>query len=244
MTRRKVFIANWKMNKTINDALSFVKGLTTKSYDSDILIAAPYTIIAKAADAARGSKIEIGAQNMHDELEGAYTGEISAGMLLDAGAKFVLIGHSERRIHFQESNEFINKKLKRALEVGLKPVLCIGETLDERENSDTDEVLKTQLEECLSEIDDLSKIILAYEPVWAIGTGVVATIDQASTVHAFCRNWVSEHRSKQAAERLAILYGGSVKPDNIKALMAVADIDGALVGGASLKLETFTQIIT
>ena len=202
----------------------------------------PFTALFTASEAAEGTSIMIGAQNMHDAEEGAFTGEISSRMLQDAGSRFVLIGHSERRHLFGESNAFIARKLKRALASGLKPILCIGETEAEREQGRTQEVLNRQLLESLP--DHPADLILAYEPVWAIGTGKTATAEIAEEAHAFCRSFLSEKWGASAARKIPILYGGSVKPDNIKGLTQKPNINGALVGGASLNPQTFAEIIS
>lgn len=243
MIKSKLFIANWKMHKTTKDAIEFVRGLNPSN--GKIIIAPPFTLLETLKNELGSKQVAIAAQNFYYEDDGAYTGEISASMLLDLNVSYVLIGHSERRHLFNESNEDINKKIKKALKVGLIPILCIGETLDERNNHETEEVLKLQLEECLQDVSPeyIEKIIVAYEPIWAIGSGLVATSEQAEKVHAFIRKWIKDHRSQKASEVLPILYGGSVKPDNIKSLLACADIDGVLVGGASLDVITFNKII-
>ena len=245
MTRSKLFVANWKMHKTSAEAIEFVKWLQIDTIGR-VIIAPPFTLLAKLNDELKNKNIALCAQNFYFEDNGAFTGEISASMLLDLGVRYVLIGHSERRRYFYEDNHLINKKIKKALQSGLIPILCIGETLDERNAHETEEVLKTQLEECLEGIspDESSSVIIAYEPVWAIGTGLVATVDQAEKTHAFIRNWIKDHKSEKTAEYIAILYGGSVKPDNIDSLLKTKDIDGVLVGGASLDVLSFNKIIS
>lgn len=235
MARTRLIAGNWKMYKTVPEAVEFVKTLAPLVADSqaEVLLAVPYTAIAAAAEAAAGTNILIGAQNMNDASEGAFTGEIAARMLVDAGAKFVILGHSERRHVFGESDEFVNRKVKRALADGLRPIVCVGETLKQREAGQTDEVLEGQVEGSLRGIGG-ANFVLAYEPVWAIGTGKSATPEQAEKEHAFLRGIVGEHQ---------ILYGGSVKPENASALLAQEDIDGLLVGGASLAPESFAQIV-
>ena len=187
----------------------------------------------------------IGAQNIHDQIEGAFTGEVSARMIKECGARFCIIGHSERREYFQESNLLINRKVKRALKEKIMPILCIGETLQEREGGLVEATLKTQLEECLMSLteEEVKQIVIAYEPVWAIGTGKTATKDEAQDVHAFIRNYMKDSMGRTVADDLPILYGGSVKPENISSLMVEPDIDGALVGGASLDVTSFAQIV-
>jgi triosephosphate isomerase len=248
MKSREVVIAgNWKMYKTIEETRSFIQELVALGGNSaaSVFLAVPFTALAAASNAAKGSFIQVGAQNMHDALEGAFTGEISGKMLLDAGAHFVILGHSERRHLFGETDEFINKKLKTALKLGLRPILCIGETLQQREQNQTEKVLQNQLEKSLSGLteNDISKILIAYEPVWAIGTGLTATPEQAEEMHLFCRRFVANKWGDAAANNLSILYGGSVKPENTKALMEQENIDGVLVGGASLAADSFNKII-
>lgn len=246
--KRPVIIAgNWKMHKNIEDAVAFVQELAPAIEEGGpaVYIAAPYTAIQPVSEAAKGGPITIGAQNMNDATEGAFTGEIAALMIQDAGAQFVLLGHSERRHLFNETNALINRKVQRALEVGLQPILCVGETLDEKDAGKTEEVLTAQIKESLANIDKkaLAPLILAYEPVWAIGTGKSATPKEAQAAHKFCRDLFAEEWGKRPASALPILYGGSVTPDNAHELLEQADIDGVLVGGASLEAETFAKII-
>jgi triosephosphate isomerase len=246
MAGREIVIAgNWKMHKTTDEAVAYVKELIplVEGVKAKVYLAVPFTAIYSVAEAAKGSNVVIGAQNMNDATEGAFTGEIAARMLLDAGAQFVILGHSERRHVFGEDNAFVNRKVKRALEEKIQPILCIGETLEQREADKTEEVLKSQLLESLSEVESLENVIIAYEPVWAIGTGVTATPDQAQEAHAFCRSVIESEWGKSAAKEIVIQYGGSVKPDNAKTLLDQADIDGLLVGGASLTPEIFSQIV-
>ena len=249
MANRKPCIAgNWKMYKTNEEALALIdalKGLVTGVDDVDILVAPPFTALTVIADQIRGSNIQLAAQNLHWEPEGAYTGEISAGMLLSAGCTHVIIGHSERRQYFGETNATVNRKIKAALPHGLTPIFCIGESLEEREAEKTFSILDKQLSEGLEGIaaDDIEKIIIAYEPVWAIGTGKTASDQQAQEVHHFIRNYVSDLYGKDIANVVRILYGGSVKPNNIAGLMAQPDVDGALVGGASLTAPSFAGIV-
>ncbi|MCB1180786.1 MAG: triose-phosphate isomerase [Chlamydiia bacterium] len=246
--RREVVIAgNWKMYKNRNEAMHFIETLAPLVKESQVLIylSVPFTAIASCVELVKklDSSIMIGAQNMHDAKEGAFTGEIAAEMLKDVGASFVILGHSERRLHFGESNEFINKKVHKALESGLRPILCVGETLEERERMKT--ILEEQISKSLADLsaDMIKPLILAYEPVWAVGTGKVACPSEAEEAHAFCRKVLSEQFGDEIASMLPILYGGSVKPENSAVLLEENDIDGLLVGGASLSAEVFNQII-
>jgi len=245
---RKPFIAgNWKMNKVSKESMELVNSLKRELVDLeevDIAVCPPYTALADVSDLLLDSSIKLGAQNLYWEEKGAFTGEVSPLMLKDMGCDFVIIGHSERRKYFSETDENINKKIKVALRVGLLPIFCIGETLDQRVAQKTMDVIKSQLQGGLKEIgeDILSKITIAYEPVWAIGTGRTATPQQAQEVHSFIRGWIKENYSQGLSENIRILYGGSVKPSNVGELMQQQDIDGSLVGGASLESETFAQI--
>ena len=248
MAQRPVVIAgNWKMYKTIEETKAFVQKLipAVKNTDRQVYLAVPFTAIKPAAEEAAGTNIVIGAQNMNDAREGAFTGEIAGKMLVDAGAKFVLLGHSERRKLFGETSEFINKKVKRALMEGLQPIVCVGETLEEREAGKAEQVLDEQLSQTLNEIqaEQIGKLILAYEPVWAIGTGRTATPAQAEQMHQFCREFVSKKWGPEVAEKMVVLYGGSVRPENVAELIEQPDIDGVLVGGASLSPESFSEIV-
>jgi triosephosphate isomerase len=238
-----LIIGNWKMYKTAQEAQEFLAALLPLIEKSPVKVglAVPFT----ALHAMQTRSVWIGAQNMHDALEGAFTGEISARMLKEAGAGFVLLGHSERRQIFQESNAFIQKKAKRALQEGLIPVLCVGETEQERERGKTQEVLLKQLNECLADLskEELQKCLLAYEPVWAIGTGKSATPEMAEEAHLICRNFISEKCGRDLAQNIPILYGGSVKPDNVRTLLKMPNINGALVGGASLTVSSFAELI-
>lgn len=245
---RSVIIAgNWKMYKTIEEAVAFVKELIplVEHHAALVYLAVPFTAIKSVADAAKGSPLMIGAQNMNDASEGAFTGEIAGKMLKDAGAKFVILGHSERRRFFHETNSFINKKIKRALLDNLQVILCIGETRDQREAGKTHEVLAAQIDEGLEGIteEQLERVILAYEPVWAIGMPQPADADTAEEAQAFCRKKIGEKWGEKSAEQMVIQYGGSVKPDNAKEFLDQPDIDGLLVGGASLSVEDFSKII-
>jgi triosephosphate isomerase len=219
--------------------------LVARSTHCDILVAPPYTALAAAVESAKGTAISIAAQNMHWEAEGAFTGEVSAGMIVEAGCRAVLIAHSERRQFFGETDEGANKKVKAALAAGLTPILCVGETLAEREGRRTEEVLERQFRGGTAALTgaEFSRIILAYEPVWAIGTGRTATPEMAADAHRFLRQQAAAGFAPERAAGLRILYGGSVKPDNCKGLMAQVEIDGALVGGASLNAEAFASIV-
>lgn len=237
-----IVIANWKMYKTGAEAAAFVKKLQVPPKKVRAFIAPAFTAIASAAAAAKGSSIVIGAQDIHDAEEGAFTGAVSARMVLEAGAKFVILGHSERRRLFQESDALIQKKVGRALSSGLLPVLCVGESQEERESGKTAEVLKRQIGACLSGIKP-SDIILAYEPVWAIGTGKTATPEMAEEAHLLCRGFLAQLWGAPAAKKIPILYGGSVTPETAPALLKQGNVNGALVGGASLDPQKFSQIL-
>jgi triosephosphate isomerase (TIM) len=246
---RHPFIAgNWKMHKTVHEAVVYVKefrSLVKDVEDVEIVVAPTFTAIHAAAEAARNSKVGISAQDLHWEKQGAFTGEVSAQMVREAGADYVIIGHSERRQYFGETDQSVNRKLRAAIGAGLIPIVCIGETLEERERNETLVVLDRQIKDGFDAItgEQIAALVIAYEPVWAIGTGRTATPEQAQEMHAFIRRVFAEGHSAKAAAELRILYGGSVKPDNISGLMAQSDIDGALVGGASLKADSFAQIV-
>jgi triosephosphate isomerase len=235
---------NWKMHKTIDEAVALAKELTgaLKNSSNRFMIAPPFTALKSVCDTVEGSNILVGAQNMGPVESGAHTGEVSVLMLKDIGVNTVILGHSERRHVYGESNELINTKVKLALSHGLEVILCVGETLEERENGITEKVVEEQVKKGLSGVDSLIKIIIAYEPVWAIGTGKTATPEDADAVHASIREVISELYGKTDAESLVIQYGGSVKPGNVKDLMAMENIDGALVGGAALTSENFVPI--
>lgn len=247
MTKDPIIIGNWKMYKTGREAASFIEELLPQIEGCavQVFLAVPYTSIASAARAAKGSAIWIGAQNMNDATEGAFTGEIAALMLKEAGATFVLLGHSERRAVFGETSEFIRKKVVRALQDDLVPVVCVGETDKVREGGKTEEVLRAQIFESLEGIpkEEADKIILAYEPVWAIGTGKTASPSMAAEAHEICRKALEELFGKRKGAAIPILYGGSVKPENSQELLAEAEIDGLLVGGASLNPDHFAKIV-
>ncbi len=239
---------NWKMYKTSSDTAaffqSFVPDVKSASH-CEIVICPPSICVPAAVEASRGSNIEIGAQNLHWATEGAYTGEISAPMIQAAGARWVIIGHSERRQYFGETDESVHKKTVAALASNLKPIVCVGELLDQRESGATEDVLRAQFLGGIAPLDrdSLSRIVIAYEPVWAIGTGRTATPEIASDAHRFLRDQVREKFGAEAAGAMRLLYGGSVKPDNVKTLMAQPEIDGVLVGGASLHPAGFARIV-
>jgi triosephosphate isomerase (TIM) len=246
--RRPVIAGNWKMYKTQAETRAFFqafKPLVAKSTHCDIVIAPPYTALSVAAEAAKGTVIAIAAQNVHGRPEGAFTGEISAGMLLETGCTAVIIGHSERRQYFNDTDATVLSKTQAALEAGLTPIVCVGEILSERESNQTETVLKRQFEGGLGALTraEFSRILLAYEPVWAIGTGKTATPELASQAHRYLRELAEARFSSELSSALRILYGGSVKPDNIKGLMTQSEIDGALVGGASLDPQGFAAIV-
>lgn len=246
--RHPVIAGNWKMYKTIAEAVKFVESLKPKLAGvrhCDIIVAPPFTAINAVANAVEGSNIQVAGQDVGWEKEGAFTGDVSAPMLLEAGSKFVIIGHSERRQIHGETDERVNQKLKAALAAGLAPVVCLGETLAERDQNQTAAVLERQFTAGFAGLtaQDFSRIIIAYEPVWAIGTGRTATPEIAAESHARLRGLAARRFGNPEADSIRILYGGSVKPDNIRALMAHEEIDGALVGGASLKVDSFTAIV-
>lgn len=246
-TRKPLIAGNWKMFKTCSEAVGTSKELLARlagAKDKDVMIAPPFTALFAVSEVLKGSLISLGAQNLFWENEGAFTGEISAVMLLSAGCSHVIIGHSERRQFFGETDDSVNKKLKAAIDSRLIPIVCVGESEQERESNETFSVLDKQISKALKDFssDDLKTLVIAYEPVWAIGTGKTATSEQAQETHQFLRSLVEKSFGNSLAKSLRILYGGSVKPDNIKELMAMPDVDGALVGGASLNAETFSQI--
>ncbi|QWV99540.1 triose-phosphate isomerase [Geomonas nitrogeniifigens] len=246
--RKPVIAGNWKLYKTKDEALALIEELAPLVAGVDnveIVVAPVFTVLPTLPAALAGTSISLAAQDVFWEEEGAFTGEVSPRMLLDAGASHVIIGHSERRQYFGETDQTANKKIKAALKGALVPIFCIGETLDAREAGDTFKVLERQVRGGLEGLTEtqFAPVIIAYEPVWAIGTGKVATDEQAQEAHAFVRGVVARMFSKAAADKVRILYGGSVKPDNVKGLMASPDIDGALVGGASLKGASFASIV-
>ena len=244
--RKKIIAGNWKMNMTPTEAVNLVTTLKplVNNEDVDVVFCVPAIDIIPAMEAAKGTNIHIGAENMYFEESGAYTGEISPKMLEDAGVKYVVIGHSERREYFAETDETVNKRIQAALKYELKPIVCIGETLEEREGNKTEAVLEKQIKGAFAGIsaDDFKKIVIAYEPVWAIGTGKTATPDMAEATHAFIRKVIAGLYGA-IAEDTVIQYGGSMKPENSKELVAQADIDGGLIGGAALKADSFHDLV-
>jgi triosephosphate isomerase (TIM) len=248
MIRKKLIAGNWKMNKTSSDAVSLARELVLSlgtQADVDVVICPPFTALEAVAGAIDGSLIKLGAQNMHFEPSGAFTGEISAPMLRALFATHVILGHSERRTLFGETDELVNKKILAALKNQLRPILCVGESLAEREAGSTLKVVQTQTERSLDGVsrEQAPGVIVAYEPVWAIGTGKVATSEQAQEVHAFIRELLTKLFGEPAAQRMRILYGGSMKPANAPELLAQRDIDGGLIGGASLEARSFIELV-
>jgi triosephosphate isomerase len=246
--RRRVIAGNWKMYKTVADTRAFFSAfapLVAASKHCDIVVAPPFPAILTAVEAAKNTSIAIAGQNVHWEKDGAFTGEISTNMLVEAGCRYVIIGHSERRQFFGETDETVAKKIKAALAAGLTPIVCVGELLSHREANQTHHICKTQFTGGVAALtpDEFSRILIAYEPVWAIGTGRTATPEIAADVHRFLRQCAAERFSAAYASALRILYGGSVKPDNIQGLMAQEELDGALVGGASLDAKSFASIV-
>ena len=246
--RKPIIAGNWKMHKTIAEALEFVNEVKDRVNNDKVeaVICAPFTLLKDLKQATKGTNIKIGAQNMHFEEKGAFTGEISPLMLKELDMDYVVIGHSERRQYFNETDETVNKKVLKALEVGIDPILCVGETLEEREAGNTKDVCKVQVEKALENVskEDLAKVVIAYEPVWAIGTGKTATSAQAEEMHAFIRKTIADKYGKEVADNTSILYGGSCNPKNADELFCQADVDGGLIGGASLKADDFMAIIT
>ena len=246
--RRMLIAGNWKMNNSCAESVELVsqlKDILSARKEIDIAVAPPFTALGAVAAVLKGSPIGLSAQNVFWEESGAFTGEISTAMLKDVGCRYVIIGHSERRQYFSETDETVNKRLKAALKASLIPIVCIGETLAEREAEKTLPVIEQQLKGGLKglSLEEMETVIIAYEPVWAIGTGKTATPDQAQEVHRFIRDIIARIFSKEIADDTRILYGGSVKPDNVDQLMVQLDIDGALVGGASLKADAFARIV-
>ncbi|MBR2076029.1 MAG: triose-phosphate isomerase [Exiguobacterium sp.] len=246
--RKPIIAGNWKMNKTLSEAVAFVEEVKNNipSTDKvDAAICAPALFLAPMVEAAKGSNLKLGAQNMYDKDSGAYTGEISPVMLADLGVTYVILGHSERREYFGESDAFINSKTKKAFEHGLTPIVCVGETLEEREGGKFEEVIKTQVEGGLADLsaDQVKQLVIAYEPVWAIGTGKSADEADAQSSCKYVRDVVKGLYGEDVAAAVRIQYGGSVKPENIKEYMAQEDIDGALVGGASLEAASFLKLL-
>ena len=246
--RRLLMAGNWKMHTDLRGARQLAAGLRRELgevTDRDVVLFPPFLFLADVVEEVESSAIEVGAQNLHPEPQGAFTGEVSAAMLASVGCRWVIVGHSERRDLFGEKDAFLNKKLRAALAAGLRPILCVGEHLEDRDAGRAAEVVSTQVRACLEHFsaEDMERVTIAYEPVWAIGTGRTATPQQANEMHAMIRALLRELFGAEVAGATRILYGGSVKPSNAKALVAEPDIDGALVGGASLKVEDFVQIV-
>jgi triosephosphate isomerase len=245
MARTPFIAANWKMNKTVGEAEAFVAALLPRISGAagDVVVCPPFTALAAVVESVRGSALGVFAQNVHEAPSGAFTGEVSIPMLVDVGADGAIVGHSERRQHFGETDRALQQKVPGLLAAGLTPLLCVGETEDEREAGETERKLRHQVQEALAQVDDarLADVVIAYEPIWAIGTGRVATPEQAQEAIGFVRALVGD-RDPRAGERIRILYGGSVSPDNAVELLALPDVDGALVGGASLEPESFAAI--
>ncbi|WP_315167682.1 triose-phosphate isomerase [Metaclostridioides mangenotii] len=243
--RKPIIAGNWKMNKTIKEALEFVSDIKDKTNaEVDAVICAPFTLLKDLKELTKGTDIKIAAQNMHFEDNGAFTGEVSPLMLKELNIDYVVIGHSERRQYFNETDETVNKKVLKALETGINPIVCVGETLEQRESDNTKKVVEVQVKEALKEVkdSDLSKVVVAYEPIWAIGTGKTATAEQANDVISYIRE-VIKGLYGDLSQELRIQYGGSVKPSNVKEIMGQSDIDGALVGGASLASKDYLELV-
>ncbi|HAU5071915.1 TPA: triose-phosphate isomerase [Clostridioides difficile] len=244
--RKPIIAGNWKMHKTIKEALEFVNEVKDKvnSDKVEAVICAPFTLLKDLKEATKGTNIKIGAQNMHFEEKGAFTGEVSPLMLKEIDMDYVVIGHSERRQYFNETDETVNKKVLKALEVGIDPILCVGETLEQKEAGKTKDVCRVQVEKALENVlkDDLAKVVVAYEPIWAIGTGKTATAEDANDVISYIRE-VIKGLYGELANEVRIQYGGSVKPSNVAEIMGQSDIDGALVGGASLASNDYLDLV-
>jgi triosephosphate isomerase len=247
--RIPLIAGNWKMFKTVQEAVVFVKelrGLVKDVSDVEIVVAPPFTAVYAVAEAARNTNVGVAAQNVYWEREGAFTGEVSAPMISEAGAEYAIVGHSERRRLFGESDAIVNRKVLAVIAAGLTPIVCVGETLEERERSETFAILDRQIKDGLDGLtaEHVTELVVAYEPVWAIGTGRNASAAQAGEAHAHLRTRLRQWFGGDAADRCRVIYGGSVNPDNISALIAEPDVDGALVGGASLEVQSFVDIVT
>lgn len=248
--RKTIIAGNWKMYKTINEAIDLANGLKRELFKVnfatvDVVLCPVFTALSEVAEVLNETDIQLGAQDLYWQEEGAFTGEVSPLMLKDAGCQYVIIGHSERRQFFGETNETVNKKIKAALKYGLTPIICVGENLEERESNNTFKVIQDHIKGGLADIsaEDMLKTVIAYEPVWAIGTGKTATPEQAQEAHKFIRDLLRKIYGEEVASNIRIQYGGSVKPENITELMGQPDVDGALVGGASLKVDSFSSIV-
>ena len=249
MSRKTLIAGNWKMYKTPSESRKMVHELTSlvgKTSAVEVLVCPPFTGLMIVGELVLDTSVQLGAQNVHWEDQGAFTGEISTGMLLECGCQYVIIGHSERRQYFEESDETINQKLRQVVGTELTPILCVGESLEQREAGRVQEIIMGQLKRGLFGLSEeqISSLVLAYEPVWAIGTGQTATPEIAEQVHASIRDWIANHYSEELASCIRILYGGSVKPENTAELMTQENLDGALVGGASLEVQSFARIVT
>lgn len=245
--RKPIIAGNWKMHNTMAEAKTLVKDLAALVADAqaEVVVCAPFTALAAAKEAAQGTNVKVGAQNIHWEAKGAFTGEISAAMLKEIGVEYVVVGHSERRQYFAETDETVNKRTKAALAAGIIPIVCCGETLEEREANITEKIVGDQVKADLADLTaaEVASLVIAYEPVWAIGTGKTATAEQAQEIHAYIRSTIVEKYGKEVADNTSILYGGSCKASNAKELFANPDVDGGLIGGASLKVADFKGII-
>ena len=245
--RKPIIAGNWKMHKTVAEAVAFIQAVKNEVSNTDVeaLVCAPFTLLPSLVEAAKGTSVKIGAQNMHFEDKGAFTGEVSADMLLDIGVTHVIIGHSERRQYFAETDETVNKKTIKALAKGLTPIVCCGETLEQREAGETKALCKVQIGKAFAGISaaDAPKVVIAYEPIWAIGTGKTASSQDANDVIAYIREVLEGLYGDDVSEEVRIQYGGSVKPSNVEEIMNESDIDGALVGGASLEPADFVQLV-
>jgi len=247
--RKPIIAGNWKMNKTVAEAMELVAGIKSELSDPvevDVVLCPPYTALKSVGEAIQGTQIDLGAENMHWAESGAYTGEISAAMLCDVLCHYVILGHSERRQYFGETDEGVNKKAKAALAAGLLPIVCVGESLEQREAGETEKVVEAQIRGSLAGLgaDAMLKTVVAYEPIWAIGTGLTATPEQAQDVHAHIRRILADMTDESVAQSVRIQYGGSMKPGNAKELLGKPDIDGGLIGGAALDPQSFAGIIT
>jgi len=246
--RKPLIVGNWKMNKTVTESIALIKDLLDliKGYqETEVVICPPFTSLWVARELIEGSNIFLGAQNVYFQNEGPYTGEISARMLQNIGCSYVILGHSERREYFQETSQEVAKKVRQALAYGIKPIVCVGEKLEERESGKAEEIVRDELEAIFSilKTPDTEKVVFAYEPIWAIGTGKSATPSDANEMIKYIRELIKNEYDNKIAEEMRILYGGSVNPENIKSMMAEPDVDGALVGGASLQAVTFSQLV-
>ena len=248
MARKKFIAANWKMNTTLEEAASLTKGIVAKlgsCNDVDIALCPPYVNLQLVSGIIKGSTIKLGAQDVHWEIKGAYTGKVSCVMLKSVGVTYIIIGHSEQRTYFHETNETVNKKVKATLAAGLLPIICVGETLEERKSGKMESVVESHVRGAFAGIskEDAIKCTIAYEPVWAIGTGETATPEQANEAHVFIRKILTALFDAECSQKVRIQYGGSMKPDNAKALLSLSDVDGGLIGGASLKVDDFAGIV-